>query len=152
MNRAIFGFTWGEYSISTDKEKLDIDHIYEYLSVQSYWAQNIPLDVVKRSIENSLCFGVYKGNAQIGFARVVTDLATFAYLADVFIVETYRGKGLSKKMMEAIHAHPDLQGLRTWLLQTKDAHGLYKQFGWNNHEQPETVMRIKNAAVYSKDK
>lgn len=152
MNTEILEIAWNEYSISTDKEKLDIRRIHKYLSDQSYWAQNIPLNVVKRSIENSLCFGIYKDDKQIGFARVVSDFATFAYLADVFIVKAYRGKGLSKKLMEAIHAHPDLQGLRTWLLQTKDAHGLYKQFGWNIHEQPETVMRIRNAAVYNKDK
>ena len=118
------------YLISTDPAKLDIGVIHQYLSQQSYWAQNIPLEVVQRSIANSFCFGVYYQEQQIGFARMITDKATFGYLADVFILPDYRGKGLSKWLMATIHAHPDLQGLRRWMLGTKDAHGLYKQFGW----------------------
>ncbi len=120
-----------EYCISTNASLLNIDAIHDYLSNQSYWAANIPRGVVERSLSNSLCFGVYcNNNQQIGFARLVTDKATFAYLADVFILEEFRGKGLSKWLMEAIQSHPELQGLRRWMLGTRDAHGLYEQFGW----------------------
>src|SRR5688572_21760962 len=119
-----------DYLISTDPSLLDVDVIYDYLSGESYWAKNIPRDVVEKSIANSLCFGVYHHNRQIGFARLITDKATFAYLADVFIISEYRGKGLSKWLIQVIHAHPELQGLRRWVLGTQDAHGLYEQFGW----------------------
>lgn len=118
------------YLISTDHTKLDIGVIHQYLSEESYWAKHIPLEVVKRSIDNSLCFGLYHQDTQIGFARLVTDKATFAYLADVFIIELYRGKGLSKWLVQTIHAYPEVQGLRRWMLGTRDAHGLYAQFGW----------------------
>ena len=118
------------YSISTDNEKLSVSLIHQFLSQESYWAKNIPLAVVQRSINHSLCFGLYHLEEQIGFARLVTDKATFAYLADVFILPEYRGKGLSKWLLQNIHAHPALQGLRRWLLGTKDAHSLYAQFGW----------------------
>jgi GNAT superfamily N-acetyltransferase len=140
------------YLISTDPAKLDIGVIHQYLSQQSYWAQNIPLEVVQRSIANSFCFGVYYQEQQIGFARMITDKATFGYLADVFILPDYRGKGLSKWLMATIHAHPDLQGLRRWMLGTKDAHGLYKQFGWA--PLPEEVvgrfMQLHTPDVYGK--
>jgi GNAT superfamily N-acetyltransferase len=120
----------GDYCISTDRNKLDITMIHQYLSRDSYWAEHIPVSVVQRSIEHSFCFGLYYGEQQVGFARLVTDKATFAYLADVFILPEHRGKGLSKWMLTVIHAHPDMQGLRRWMLGTKDAHGLYEQFGW----------------------
>lgn len=120
----------GEYCISTDNARLDLGVIYGYLSGESYWAKGIPPETVKRSIDNSLCFGLYHNNEQVGFARLITDKATFAYLADVFIVEGHRGRGLSKWLVEVIQAHPDVQGLRRWLLGTRDAHGLYAQFGW----------------------
>lgn len=119
-----------DYLISTDPSLLNIDTIHNYLSVESYWATNIPGDVVQKSISNSLCFGLYQYKEQIGFARLVTDKATFAYLADVFIIDLFRGKGLSKWLMETIQSHPELQGLRRWMLGTRDAHGLYEQFGW----------------------
>ena len=119
-----------EYLISTDFPSLNVDLIHSYLSKESYWAQNIPREVVEKSISNSLCFGVYCKDNQIGFARIVTDKATFAYLADVFIIEEHRGKGLSKWLIEIIQAHPELQGFRRWMLGTRDAHGLYEQFGW----------------------
>lgn len=119
-----------EHLISTDPSLLDVDIIYNYLSGESYWAKNIPRDVVEKSIANSLCFGLYHHNKQIGFARLITDKATFAYLADVFIVSEYRGNGLSKWLIQVIHAHPELQALRRWVLGTRDAHGLYEQFGW----------------------
>ena len=118
------------YYISTNPALINIDVIYNYLSKESYWATNIPKEIVIKSIANSLCFGLFCEHQQIGFARLITDKATFAYLADVFILEEFRGKGLSKWLMEVIHAHPDLQGLRRWMLGTRDAHGLYEQFDW----------------------
>ena len=130
-----------EFLISTDKNKLQIDVIHKFLS-ESYWAKNIPLDVVQRSVKNSFCFGIYKENIQIGFARLVTDYATFAYLADVFILEGFRGNGLSKWLMKVILEFPELQGLRTWILKTADAHGLYKQFGFDIPKFPERVMEF----------
>ncbi len=140
------------YTISTDAAKLDLAVIHQYLSHDSYWAQNIPLEVVERSIANSFCFGLYHNNQQVGFARLVTDKATFAYLADVFVLPGHRGKGLSKWLMSVIHSHPEMQGLRRWLLGTKDAHDLYKQFGWV--PLPEDVvprfMQLHNPDVYGK--
>ena len=131
------------YLFSTDKSKLQLDVIYNYLSKESYWAQNIPMEIVKKSAEGSLCFAIYFNNTQIGYARMITDCATFAYLADVFILETHRGKGLSKQLMKFIMEHPDLQGLRRMMLATKDAQGLYKQFGFNQLAMPERIMEIK---------
>jgi len=135
------------FTISTDKAKLNIPYIHQFLS-HSYWAENIPLYIVERSIEGSLCFGVYDGEQQIGFARVVTDHATFGHLADVFIDEKYRGQGLSKWLMETIMAHPGLQGFRSWQLATRDAHGLYAKFGFTPIDNPERIMRKYNAEVY----
>src|SRR5690348_5251878 len=119
----------GEYMISTDKHRVDLAVVHGYLT-RSYWAEGIPREIVRRSIEHSLVFGVYKGDEQVGFARVISDLATFAYLSDVFILEAYRGQGLSVWLMECIAAHPDLQGLRRWTLFTRDAHGLYEKIGF----------------------
>ena len=135
--------------ISTDTERLDIDLIHRFLSEESYWASGIPQDLVERSIENSLCFGAYDGRRQVGFARVVTDYATFGYVADVFVVPSHRGRGIGKELMEAIKSHPDLQRLRRWLLRTRDAHGLYAAFGFRELETPERYMEIgvKNAYV-----
>jgi len=138
-----------DYHISTNKEKLDIPFIHRFLS-HSYWAEDIPLDIVKRSIDGSMNFGVYDGGRQIGFARVITDHATFGYLADVFIDENYRGLGLSKWLMQTIMAHPQLQGFRSWQLATKDAHGLYAQFGFKSLENPERIMRIVVPDIYKK--
>jgi len=140
MNDAVFrkkGF-----SISTDKNLLDFEMIYHYLDGDSYWSQGIPRDKLRKAIENSICFGVYNGNKQVGLARVVTDEATFAYLCDVFILPGYRGIGLSKWLMQTIIAHPELQGLRRWSLGTGDAHGLYKQFGFTPVSRPEIWMEI----------
>ncbi len=122
--------TKDDYFISTDSSFLDIDVIYNYLSTESYWAKNIPKELVIKSIINSLCFGLYHQQKQVGFARVITDKTTFAYLADVFILEEYRKKGLSKWLIETVQAYPDLQGLRRWMLGTRDAHGLYEKLGW----------------------
>lgn len=126
------------YTISTDPARLDVETIHQYLSSDSYWAKNIPLDTVRRSLQHSFCFGVYHGKKQVGLARLVTDKTTFAYLCDVFILPEHRGKGLSKWLLSVIHTHPDLQGFRRWLLGTKDAHGLYAQFGWTR--LPEDVV------------
>ena len=131
----------GDYTISTDKTKLDLTVIHDFLFT-CYWCKGIPKEVVARSIENSLCFGVYKGEAQVGFARVVTDYATFMYIGDVFILEAHRGQGLGVAMMDALINHPDLQGIRTWLLLTADAHGLYRKFDFEIFES-ERVMRRK---------
>ena len=136
------------YEISTDKERLDIDVVFHFLSEESYWSSGIPKDVVKRSIENSLCFGVYHGETQVGFARIVTDLATFALVADVFIVESHRGKGLSKWLMHEIMEHPDLQGLRRLLLLTSDAHSLYAQFGFTAIDNAWRFMEVLRPDVY----
>lgn len=130
-----------EFIISTDKEKLQINVIHKFLST-SYWAKNIPFEIVKQSINNSLCFGIYKEGTQIGFSRLITDYTTFAYLADVFVIEQYRGKGLSKWMMQQIIDYPELQGLRTWMLKTADAHGLYQQYGFDKPKFPERVMEF----------
>ncbi|MEP6747714.1 MAG: GNAT family N-acetyltransferase [Bacteroidota bacterium] len=128
------------YIISTDKEKLNIDFIYQFLS-HSYWAENIPMEIVQKSIDGAMCFGIYDNDRQIGFARVITDYATFGYLGDVFIDEKYRGRGLSKWLMEIIMGHPQLQGFRTWQLATRDAQGLYAQFGFTPPDAPERFMR-----------
>ncbi|AKD58003.1 GNAT family N-acetyltransferase [Spirosoma radiotolerans] len=137
-----------EYTISTDKKKLDLEVIHQFLSQEAYWCKNIPVEIVKRSIDNSLCFGVYQGASQVGFARVITDLATFGYLADVFILPDHRGKGLSKQLVAFIMAYPALQGLRRMMLVTFDAHGLYKQFGFQPVENPENVLSIKAFTAY----
>ncbi|MFT4153303.1 GNAT family N-acetyltransferase [Parafilimonas sp.] len=140
------------YAITTDTSKLDVNVIHQYLSEESYWAQGMPRDVVEKSIDNSLCFGLYYNDAQVGFARLITDCATFAYLADVFILHEHRGKGLSKWLMEAIQAHPELQNLRRWLLTTKDAHGLYEQAGWTKvpDDYIYRFMMRHNPDVYKK--
>jgi GNAT superfamily N-acetyltransferase len=130
----------GEFSISTDPKQLDITVIHKYLSTDSYWAQGRTVDTIERSIENSLNFGLYKGEQQIGFARVVTDYATFAWLADVFVLDAYRGRGLGKWLVEVILSHPDLQRFRRWVLATKDAHELYRQFGFIELKRPERWM------------
>lgn len=137
----------GQFLISTDKSKLQIDVIHNYLANYSYWAKGIPVEIVERSILNSIAFGVYfqdeEALKQVGFCRVTSDLATFAYLADVFILEEYRGDGLSKFLMETVLQHPDLQGLRRWVLATADAHGLYAKYGFTPLDKPENFMQIR---------
>lgn len=129
-----------EFSISTDRNRLKIDVVHKFLSEESYWARERTLEQTTRAIKNSLPFGVYKGENLVGFARVVTDYATFAYLGDVFILEEFRGKGLSKWLMEMIVNHPDLQNFRRWILATKDAHALYEKFGFGALKFPDRWM------------
>ena len=135
------------YEISDDKARLDTDLIHGFLK-GSYWSPGVPRAIVERAIRESLCFGVYRGAEQVGFARVVTDKATVAYLGDVFILDAHRGQGLSKRLMAMIAAHPDLQGLRRFMLATKDAHGLYEQFGFRALGSPSTYMEILRPDVY----
>ncbi len=136
-----------QFVISTDPTRLDIDAIHAYLT-RSYWASGISREVVQRSIEGSLCFGLYIEQAQIGLARVITDRATFAYLADVYVLEAYRGLGLAKWLMGVVVAHPDLQGLRRFMLATRDAHGLYEQYGFRSIESPHGLMEIVRLDLY----
>lgn len=138
------------YEFVCDKKRLDIERIHGFLS-QSYWSLGIPRAVVERAIANSLCFAVFHENEQVGFARVVTDKATFAYLADVFILPEHRGQGLSKRLVEQVMQHPDLQGLRRISLATLDAHGLYAKFGFKALAAPERMMEIHNPNVYNTD-
>jgi N-acetylglutamate synthase-like GNAT family acetyltransferase len=139
----------GDYEISTDPARVNVGTVHEFLT-NSYWAKGIPLETVQRSIENSISFGVYRGQQQVGFARAISDLATFAYLADVFIVPSFRGRRLSRWLMECIVSHPDLQGLRRWMLATKDAHGLYAKFGFTPIKNPDSWMEIHRPDVYAK--
>ncbi len=129
----------GAYLITTDKARLALETIHGFLKT-SYWASGIPAETVRRSVENSLAFGLFAGEEQAGFARVVTDYATFAYLADVFVLEPHRGRGLGKWMMEVVFSHPELQGLRRWILATRDAHGLYREYGFAELEDPQIFM------------
>ena len=135
------------FTINTDKSLLDFDTIYGFIS-DSYWAKGIPTEVMQKAIDNSMCFGVYEGNKQVGFARIISDYATFAYLADVFIIESHQGLGLSKWLVEAIVNHSELQGLRRMMLATKDAHGLYQQKGFEPVSFPENLMQIWQPDVY----
>jgi GNAT superfamily N-acetyltransferase len=133
-------WTKQEFLISTDKSKLQPEEIQRFLSEESYWAKDRTFEQTLRAIENSICFGLFFENRQIGFARVVSDQATFAYLGDVYVLEEFRGRGLSKWLMETILSHPDLQGLRRWLLATRDAHGLYAQYDFTALKVPERWM------------
>ena len=135
------------FTISTEKEKLDIDLIHSFLN-RTYWAEGISKEIIRRSIEGSLCFGVYENDKQVGFARMITDKTTFAYLADVFIIDEYRGLGLSKWLMEVIMSYPDLQGLRRMMLATRDAHELYKKFGFTQLNNVDRWMHIHHPDVY----
>jgi GNAT superfamily N-acetyltransferase len=144
---AVIEYHRGDFLISTDRERLDLDLIYDFLT-NSYWAKGVPREVVVRSIEHSLCFGIYDKNSQVGFARVISDCATIAYLGDVFILESHRGRGLSKWLMECIIQHPALQGLRRWILLTRDAQNLYSKFGFTPLKSPDRYMELHNPNVY----
>ncbi|PYF76695.1 GNAT family N-acetyltransferase [Pedobacter nutrimenti] len=139
------------FIFSDDKKKIDPKAVHRYLATQSYWAKDIPFETVKKSIDNSLCFGIYKDAIQIGFARWITDKSTFGYLADVYVEEPFRGKGLSKKLMSLMLFHKDLQGLRRYMLATRDAHGLYAQYGFEPIENPDRLMAVVNKNPYSKN-
>ena len=138
----------GGYTISTDKDKLEIEVITRFLAEESYWANRRTREQTVRAIDNSLCFGLFSPDRQIGFARVVTDFATFAYLGDVFVLREYRGLGLSKWLMEVITEHPELQGLRRWLLATKDAHGLYEKYGFEPLRFPDRWLEKTFPGAY----
>jgi N-acetylglutamate synthase-like GNAT family acetyltransferase/predicted metal-dependent hydrolase len=140
--------TVDELEFSTDRSRLDIELIHDFLGKKSYWAKNVSREIVERSIQNSLCFGVYRDTRQIAFARVISDFATFAYLADVFVLPDERGKGVSKFLIANILAHPQLQGLRRFFLATEDAQGLYSQFGFEPITHPERFMTIHRPNIY----
>ncbi len=136
-------------TISTDKNSFDFEVIYHFIST-SYWAKGIPRKVMQKAIDNSLCFAAFDGESQVGFARVITDGATFGYLADVFVLESHRGLGISKKMMEQVSNHPELQGLRRMMLATYDAHGLYQQFDFKPLSNPANMMECWDPDIYSR--
>jgi len=136
------------FTITTDKAKLDLAMIHDFLSNESYWSKGIPFEKVKNAIDHSLNFGLFHLDHQVGFARVISDFSTIAYLGDVFILSDYRGQGLSKWLIEQVMNYPDLQGLRRWILLTRDAHGLYKQFGWKSIAHPEKFMEIHDPNIY----
>ena len=138
-----------EIIVTTDPSRLDVDTVHGFLT-QSYWARGIPRDVVVRAAEHSLCFGAFDGERQVGFARVITDRATYAYVCDVFVLDSERGRGVGKCLMGAIKAHPDLQSLRRWMLSTRDAHGLYRQFGFGGARHPERLMEILQDDPYGR--
>jgi GNAT superfamily N-acetyltransferase len=140
-------YTHGQYWITTDTPKLDLDAMHRYLS-RSFWAEGIPKNTVATAVANSLCFGLFDGAEQVGLARVVTDRATYAYLCDVYVLETHRGRGLGKWLIETVMAHPDLQNLRRFQLVTRDAHGLYSRHGFAAPVNPERHMEIFNHGMY----
>jgi len=135
-------------SIDTDPNRLDLDVIHGFLA-NSYWARGIPRETVEQAVRNSFCFGLYDGDRQVGFARVVTDYATFAYLADVFVLESHRGHGLGKRLIDAVMTHAKLQGFRRWLLATRDAHELYTRVGFKPLAVPERFMELHVPDVYA---
>jgi GNAT superfamily N-acetyltransferase len=136
-----------DYEVTSDLARLDVRAIHAFLAT-AYWSPGVPLDVVRRAVDNSVCFGVLCDGQQVAFARVVTDRATFGYVADVYVLEAHRGRGLSHRMLEAIKAHPDLQGLRRMLLATRDAHGLYQQYGFRPLAAPDRMMEIHVPNAY----
>jgi len=137
----------GSIVVTTDRSRLDLDVIHGFLTT-SYWARGVPRETVARSMEHSLCFGAFDEGRQVGFARVVSDRATFAYICDVFALESHRGSGVGKSLMAAVMSHPELQGLRRWTLFTRDAHGLYRQFGFGAAAHPERLMEVVDRDPY----
>ncbi len=147
-SEAVTEYRRGEFLISTSRDRLDLDVIHSFLT-NCYWAKGIPREVVVRSIEHALCFGIYDRNgAQVGFARVISDFATIAYVGDVFVLETHRGQGLGRWLMQCVMQHPTLQNLRRWILTTRDAHGLYAQVGFTPVKAPERFMELYRPSVY----
>ena len=144
----IIEHSFGNFLITTEKSKMDIDAIHSFLFNHSGWSDNIPFEKVKISIENSLNFGLFHNGKQIGFARVISDFSTIAYLGDIYVLDNYRGQGLSKKLMESVMTHPNLQGLRRWILLTSTADWLYKKYGFTKVPKPEIYMDLYNPDVY----
>lgn len=138
----------GQYVISTDRSRIDLDVVHAFLA-RSYWAEGIPRDVVRRSVEGSLAFGVYHDGRQVGGARVITDYATIGYVADVFVLEEHRGRGVGVWLMQTIMAHPALQEFRVWRLATRDAHGLYEKVGFRRAAHPENIMEIVDPDIFA---
>jgi GNAT superfamily N-acetyltransferase len=139
------------FTVSTDPRRVDVDAVHAYLR-DSYWAKNIPRQIVERAILNSLCFALLEHDRQIGFARVISDKATFAYLCDVYVIDERRGRGLGKWLIEQVQSHPDLQGLRNFLLRTRDAHALYASRGWTAPANPSSYMEISRPGMYAREK
>ncbi|MBT1702520.1 GNAT family N-acetyltransferase [Fulvivirgaceae bacterium PWU20] len=144
----IIEHAFGDFLITTDKTKLDVVAIHDFLSKHSGWSDNIPFDRVETSIDNSLNFGLLHKDKQIGFARIISDFSTIAYLGDVYVLDEYRGQGLSKKLMDVIMGHPNLQGLRRWILLTSTADWLYEKYGFTRVSKPEVYMELHNPNVY----
>lgn len=136
------------YEVTSDKSRMDVNAIHAFLT-QSYWSPGVPLSVVQRAIDNSVCFGLFLGKDQVGFARVITDKATFGYLADVYVLEAHRGNGLSLRLVEAVVQHPELQGLRRFMLATRDAHAVYAKFSFKPLAAPARFMEIHNPNSYA---
>jgi len=139
----------GDYLVTTDRAKFDLAAIHDFLSREAYWSRDLPLVTLRRSIDNSLCFGLFEGERQIGFARVISDLATVAYLGDVYVLDSHRGRGLSRMLMDAVFTHPDLQHLRRWILLTSSAEWLYRKYGFTPLPRPEIYMERFDPDVYS---
>jgi len=138
----------GEFEISTDLARVDLPTVHAFLTKETYWSPGVPIDVVRRSLEGSIAFGLYYGGEQVGFTRVVSDRATFAWICDVFVLDAYRGQGLGKWLMECVMTHPDLQGLRRWMLATRDAHGLYEQSGFTELHDATKFMERWDPEIY----
>jgi GNAT superfamily N-acetyltransferase len=150
LNNRIVERRKGEYLISSDPEKLDLQFVHQWLSIEAYWSKDIPFEVVQRLVEHSLCFGVYHDKeGQVGFGRVVTDFTTFAWMTDVFIIDAYRGQGLAVLLMEVMLDHPELRILRRWLLGTDHAHGLYRKFGFEDLDHPENFLTLHRSNMYT---
>ena len=147
----IIEITFDDFTITTDRSKMDLVEIHDFLSKYSGWSDNIPFDNVVTSINNSLNFGLFHKDNQIGFARIISDFSTIAYLGDIYILDNYRGQGLSKKLMDAVMSHPNLQGLRRWILLTSTAEWLYEKYGFTKLSKPELYMELFNPNVYKSD-
>jgi len=145
--------TWHRdgYEISTDPAHIDVAAVHAFLSTEAYWSAGIPLEVVRRAVEGSIVFGLYRGGEQVGFTRVVSDRATFAWICDVYVLDGHRGKGLGKWLMECVMSHPELQGLRRWMLATRDAHGLYRQYGFTDLHDATRYLELWDPAIYRRD-
>lgn len=141
-----------KYTISTDKSRLDVGYIHRYISDKSYWARHIPVTVIHTCIENSFCVGAYHGEQQVGFGRLITDYATFGYLADIFVDEAHRGRGISKQMVSLIMSQPFVAGLRRMMLATRDAHGLYARYGFTALKNPDSFMEVHRPDIYAQHK